>query len=114
MNYKFFYIFIFILLSHKSHSQEQVTQQKTSYKKYECHSNDIPSNPSNHYFTLRSFSNDDKKTAVNVSDVSGRVLYKFTAGKNNSVNFGDNLSAGIYFVIIQKGNKQKVIKIVKQ
>ena len=73
-----------------------------------------PSNPGNRYFTLRSFSNDDKKTAVNVSDVSGRVLYKFTAGKNNSVNFGDNLSAGIYFVIIQKGNKQKVIRIVQQ
>src|SRR5436190_8365041 len=29
MKHKFFYIFIFILLSHKSHSQEQVTQQKT-------------------------------------------------------------------------------------
>ena len=49
-----------------------------------------------------------------MSDVSGRVLYKFTADKNNSVNFGDNLSAGIYFVIIQKGNKQKVIRIVQQ
>ena len=29
MKHKLFYIFIFILLTHKSHSQEQVTQQKT-------------------------------------------------------------------------------------
>src|SRR5688572_27045642 len=29
MKHKFFYIFIFILFSHKSHSQEQLTQQKT-------------------------------------------------------------------------------------
>jgi len=29
MKHKFFYLFIFILLIHKSHSQEQVTQQKT-------------------------------------------------------------------------------------
>lgn len=29
MKHKFFYIFIFILFSYKSHSQEQVTQQKT-------------------------------------------------------------------------------------
>ena len=29
MKHKFFYIFIFLLLSHKSHSQEQVTPQKT-------------------------------------------------------------------------------------
>ena len=29
MKHKFFYLFIFILLSHKSHSQEQITPQKT-------------------------------------------------------------------------------------
>lgn len=70
----------------------------------------VQPNPSNNQFTL--LVNDNTKAEINIVDFSGRTIYKF-AEVTGSIEFGNKLSPGIYFVMIQSGDQKQVVKILK-
>lgn len=72
-------------------------------------------NPSAESFNLvlRGF-DDDQTIAVRVTDMAGRSIDTFTYDSSAGImNFGQNLSNGIYVVTAQQGDKTTQIKIVK-
>jgi len=72
-------------------------------------------NPSTESFNLvMNNLNSDQAATVNISDVSGRIVkeyqYDLSAG---SLQFGQELNNGIYFVTVQQGDAKSVTRIVK-
>jgi hypothetical protein len=73
----------------------------------------INNNPTTSCFALNVNTDNDNDISVQVSDVVGRVISRFTMPANAQTNFGDNLFRGIYFIEFKQGEKRKVMKVVK-
>ena len=58
--------------------------------------------------------NADQSTAVNITDVSGRLVkqYQYDATAE-FLQFGQDLTNGIYFVTVEQGDAKSVTRIVK-
>jgi hypothetical protein len=71
-------------------------------------------NPSNNDFTLTVDNSNDENISLKIYNVIGEsTIITGDFKTNNTITFGENLPAGIYFLEIQKGNKTQKIKIVK-
>ena len=78
-------------------------------------------NPSNNYFTINVSATPALKGALSdngyslvVRDVIGRVVYqKENISSDESFNFGEMLSGGIYVAEIKQGDDRKVIRLIK-
>ncbi len=72
-------------------------------------------NPSSNYFTLSIKSNLDKAVSVKIMDAAGRLVEtKLNAPANSTLQIGDKLLPGVYFVEVLQGNKVQRLKLVKQ
>lgn len=72
-------------------------------------------NPSSESFKLviRNL-NADQSTSVRVSDVSGRLVHEYKYDTTSeSLQFGQELSNGIYFVTVEQGDAKSVTRVVK-
>jgi hypothetical protein len=73
----------------------------------------INNNPTTSCFALNVNTDNDNDISVQVSDVVGRVISRFTMPANAQTNYGDNLFRGVYFIEFKQGEKRKVMKAVK-
>lgn len=72
-------------------------------------------NPSTQAFNLKIDSPSDDVIRVYITDLSGKVISRFKTPNKETVNFGDNLARGLYFVkIIQGKEKKATLKIIRQ
>jgi len=72
-------------------------------------------NPSSDAFqlVLRNL-NADQVASVRITDISGRLIHDYQYDSNaESLQFGQELSNGIYFVTVQQGDAKSVIRVVK-
>jgi hypothetical protein len=74
----------------------------------------VSPNPGKQNFNLEIKSVSNEKIEVNLFDISGRLISKLSAVKNNTLRFGDDLRPGVYMVEVKQGQRQKIIKVVKQ
>ncbi|WP_035656451.1 T9SS type A sorting domain-containing protein, partial [Flavobacterium enshiense] len=71
-------------------------------------------NPSNNQFTFEIESESSDDINITVLDISGRLIKEMTNVKESKVTFGESLPRGVYFAMVQQGNNQKTIRIVKE
>lgn len=77
-------------------------------------------NPSTHQFGLRVLTdptadnNDNEPISFTVVDASGRVRRKGTLTVGLTYRLGDELEPGVYYIIVQKGDKTKRLVGIKQ
>lgn len=72
-------------------------------------------NPSTQNFNIKIDSPSEDIIRVLVTDLSGKVVSRFKTPNKETVNFGDNLARGLYFVNIMQGKEKKAtLKIVRQ
>jgi len=72
-------------------------------------------NPSSTYFTLSIKSNLDKAVSVKIMDAAGRLVEtKLNAAANSTIQIGEKLVPGVYFVEVLQGSKVQRLKLVKQ
>jgi hypothetical protein len=75
----------------------------------------VSPNPSSAYFTINTRSNRNELLTITLVDVSGRVVEKRTqVNANTSIQVGNKLMPGIYFVEVVQGATRQRIKLVKQ
>ncbi len=66
-------------------------------------------------FTLVREGTVNKKIAVVVFDVLGKIVYKKEISDTYSpIRFGEDFKTGIYFAVVTQGDKQKTVKLIKQ
>ncbi len=72
-------------------------------------------NPADNQFTIRSYEN-LMGFELCIFDAQGRLCHQevLQSVKENQVRFNQNLSDGIYFIVLKKGDKRVQLKIVKQ
>ena len=71
-------------------------------------------NPATSHFTVNIKSNSAEPILIIVTDVAGRVLERKTVAKaNNSIQFGNEYSQGIYFIEASQRTKKEKLKLVK-
>jgi hypothetical protein len=73
----------------------------------------VSPNPSAYYFNLTVKGSDASPVSVSVVDVAGRKVKRLKTTANTSSRFGDDLTAGTYFVEVIQGTEKKVLKIIK-
>ena len=71
-------------------------------------------NPSNQNFSLQVESVSTEIIDVFVTDVIGRQIFRYQSTNMKTINFGDDLKPGIYFIKVRQGDYSKTIKVVKQ
>jgi PA14 domain/Bacterial Ig domain/Secretion system C-terminal sorting domain/Galactose oxidase, central domain len=75
----------------------------------------VAPNPTSRYFTLVIKSGSNKTLNVTVSDAEGRLVEaKRNLAPNNTIQIGDKLIAGVYFVEVMQDGKKQRLKLVKQ
>jgi hypothetical protein len=72
-------------------------------------------NPSVAHFTLRTRSNREEALVITLTDAMGRVVEKRTqVAANGTVQIGEKLLAGIYFLEVVQGSQTKRLKLIRQ
>ncbi|MEP6554487.1 MAG: Ig-like domain-containing protein, partial [Ferruginibacter sp.] len=72
-------------------------------------------NPTQSYFTIAISSKKNELVSMIVTDAAGRVVEKKQhVAANSTIQLGNRLPAGIYFVEIMQGNEKQRVKLVKQ
>jgi uncharacterized protein len=75
----------------------------------------VAPNPSSSYFTLIIKSNSNKALNIMVTDALGRVVEtKLNVASNRTIQIGNKLTAGVYFVEVMQDGKKQRVKLVKQ
>ncbi len=71
-------------------------------------------NPSSSYFTLVLKSDLQTPATINIIDISGKILERYSGiSPNNSLKVGKSLKGGVYIASIQRGNELKTVKLIK-
>jgi predicted extracellular nuclease/2',3'-cyclic-nucleotide 2'-phosphodiesterase (5'-nucleotidase family) len=72
-------------------------------------------NPSVSYFVINTKSISDKPISVTVMDITGRIVErKQNIAANGTIQVGNKLGAGVYFVEVIQGTQKQRLKLVKQ
>jgi endoglucanase len=72
-------------------------------------------NPSAGYFTIRTRSNSDQPLVITMTDVLGRVVEKKEkVAANGTVQMGNKLLTGVYFVEVVQGTQKERVKLIRQ
>lgn len=72
-------------------------------------------NPFESQFHLKVSSESKAPVEVKVFDMSGKLIHvEYGLGNNDDIMMGEQLAVGVYFVQVQQGETQKVIRMVKQ
>jgi hypothetical protein len=70
-------------------------------------------NPTNYQFTLVLEDGSNEKVEIMVYDMLGRLVKRNESKNEESIQFGEDLRAGTYRVIISQGKNQKTIILIK-
>jgi hypothetical protein len=70
-------------------------------------------NPTRSSFTLRLFSEIKGRYTFTLTDIQGRRLFEMPVKPMQSIDFGQQLNEGVYFVEITSGKYRKVVKVIK-
>src|SRR5690606_23497342 len=74
----------------------------------------VSPNPSSDYFELVPTGSSDKPIMINILDIYGRIVeYHQKVAPNSTLQVGQSLSPGNYFVEVLQGSERKTVKIVK-
>jgi len=70
-------------------------------------------NPSSEYFSVLLPNENNEKTQLRLIDLSGRVVKAITNIPGNTVQFGQELTTGVYLLEVKDGDKRSVVKLIK-
>lgn len=70
-------------------------------------------NPTASVFKLDVESSSNEKISMQLTDVNGRVLRSMDLTEGRTVQFGNDLPAGSYFLTVKQGTKNKTVKLIK-
>ena len=71
-------------------------------------------NPFQESFQVHVPSANQEPISVRVSDTNGKVVFQSSEWTTNKVNeVRSNFAQGTYFLFVQKGKEQKIVKLVK-
>jgi len=70
-------------------------------------------NPSSSDFGLYIKSLNDESITIRIIDMNGRLICQFNSTPQETINFGNELNKGLYFIEVTQGDKRKVVKAVK-
>ena len=70
-------------------------------------------NPSASSFNLQLKGNSQEAVSIRVLDAQGRVVKSFRETAIGTINFGNELKAGVYMVEVKQGNALKTTRLVK-
>jgi hypothetical protein len=70
-------------------------------------------NPSSRDFNLEINSASNINVVMSVFDINGRLIFNNESSKKQ-LQFGDDLKAGVYHVLVRQGNTLKIIRVIKQ
>ncbi|GAA0542988.1 hypothetical protein GCM10009415_26370 [Chitinophaga japonensis] len=74
----------------------------------------VSPNPSSDYFELVPAGSNDKPIMINILDIYGRIVeYHQKVAPGSTLQVGQSLSPGNYFVEMLQGSERKTVKIVK-
>ena len=71
-------------------------------------------NPTNNSFALNFLNCNNQKVIIKVRDIYGREIFSTSCFCSQKFYFGENFSAGVYFVQVIDDKKVETIKLVKQ
>ena len=70
-------------------------------------------NPAINYFTLTARSNSNEQIQIIVTDIYGKNVFTAKGAANKQYTFGNNFTAGTYFVKVIQGSSVQTVKVVK-
>jgi hypothetical protein len=70
-------------------------------------------NPSTKSFQLQLKSNEKQSATVFVRDANGRTLKQYSIGGYESLQFGNELLPGVYWIEVGQGRRKKVMRVLK-
>ena len=70
-------------------------------------------NPFANQFTLTVQSSNNASIQIIVTDRHGNILYKVSGSSNKNYAIENSFAAGVYFVRVLQGGKEKTIKLIK-
>jgi hypothetical protein len=70
-------------------------------------------NPSTTSFQLKLKSAEKQSASVFVRDANGRTLKQYSMGSYESLQFGNELLPGVYWIEVGQGRRKKVMRVVK-
>jgi hypothetical protein len=70
-------------------------------------------NPSTTSFHLQLKSAEKQSASIFVRDASGRTLKQYSMGSYESLQFGNELLPGVYWIEVGQGRRKKVVRVVK-
>ena len=75
----------------------------------------VSPNPSVNRFVVTTRSNSEERITISIVDVLGRVTERRTGlAANGTIELGQQLKAGVYFIEVSQGSRKERIKVVKQ
>ena len=70
-------------------------------------------NPSTSSFQLQLKSAEKQSASIFVRDANGRTLKQYSLGSYESLQFGNELLPGVYWIEIGQGRRKKTMRVVK-
>lgn len=70
-------------------------------------------NPTTNLFNLTVKGNNKENVQVRIADVSGKLMYTKNMMANQTLQIGEMLSPGVYFIEVRQNDKVKILKGVK-
>jgi len=64
------------------------------------------------FFTLNIAGSNNNPVLIRVTDLSGRLIEQLNT-PDQTVQLGDRLQPGIYFIQVSQGNTKQIVKVVK-
>jgi len=71
-------------------------------------------NPASRAFNFEINSSTKEKVVMSIFDINGHLILNIETSENQYLQFGDDLKAGMYHVIVRQGNDHKYFKVIKQ
>ena len=75
---------------------------------------DASPNPASSFFTVEWQSNLSGPVTIEMYNLVGTKIYSITDATSGSIQLGNELTAGMYFIHIKQGSEEKIIKVIKQ
>ena len=73
----------------------------------------VAPNPASFNFGLNINTESNEQLSIRIIDINGRIIDQFTSNPNDTIDFGNNLSKGLYFIEVSQGNDSVVVKAQK-
>jgi len=92
---------------------EAISAEQLTSDEYMSFNTRVWPNPSSRDFNLEINSASTEDIVMSVFDINGRLMFN-NVSSMKQLQFGDNLKAGMYHVLVRQGNNLEVVKVIKQ